>query len=622
MKILRLIFCFTTLLAGLPAQAVPPSYTYVDLGVPASLSGNTTAYSYATGINDAGTIVGAAGSSSTNPTAIVYAHGTMTDLGAQLSGGSFQYSYAYGINKAGDIVGSFYQSSAQNPQAFLYANGTFTNLVALSPTAQSAAYAVNSSDQVVGTSLDASGVTHAFVYSGGTMHDLGFLETELGAFSAALNINDSGVVVGDSENSTPVIEGVIIPHGFYTSSYVTSTGLIDMGVESVTVGETTSIYKEIAYAIDDSGTIIGGTCPVCPGLAFIDTKGVFTYLGTLSGDDSSYATAKNTLGQIVGASFVSNGSSAYSNQTYIPGATKFGTDRRAFLYQNGTMYDLNAISANIPSGWTLVEAAAINQSGQIVGYAIQGTIEQTNSVAHAFLLNPIPALYFQNGTLLGMLSINTTFLPNAWQGVGGMGAGWQERAIADINGDGVDDIIFQNGTLIGALIMSANGTPASWVGIGSMNAGWQLRGVAEITGDGNLDLIFQNGTLLGFLEVNGAGQPVSWNGIGAMGTGWELRAVASLDGTGQPDLIFQNGTSLGALMVNTSGVPTAWVAIGAMGSGWTLSDAVDVNDDGQPDLIFQSGTSLGSLQVNTSLLPIAWHGIGAMGAGWTLPGDY
>ena len=243
--------------------------------------------------------------------------------------------------------------------------------------------------------------------------------------------------------------------------------------------------------------------------------------------------------------------------------------------------------------------------------------------AGTFVGTPPPtSLFFQNGTSLGILSLNRTFLPNIWMEVGGMSSGWQERAIADINGNGVSDIIFQNGTLIGALMLDASGHPSSWVGIGSMSAGWQLRGAADITDDGNLDFIFQNGTLLGYLEINSSGQPVSWTGIGAMGTGWELRAVASLDGTGQPDLIFQNGTLLGALKVNTSGVPTAWVGIGAMGAGWTLSDAVDVNGDGQPDLIFENGTTLGALQVNTSFQPVTWHGIGAMGSGWTLPGDY
>jgi hypothetical protein len=251
-------------------------------------------------------------------------------------------------------------------------------------------------------------------------------------------------------------------------------------------------------------------------------------------------------------------------------------------------------------------------------------VEQGNDTVRKGMpsLDVFTSLFFQNGTSLGALSVNTAFLPVGWQGIGGMNSGWQERAIGDIKGDGVPDIIFQNGTQIGALLLNTSGTPVSWVGIGSMNAGWELCGAGDITDDGNLDLIFQNGTLLGFLEVNTSGAPVSWTGIGAMGSGWQLRAVASIDGTGQPDLIFQNGTVLGALQVGTNGLPTAWNGIGSMSAGWVLSDAVDLNDDGQPDLIFQNGTSLGALEVNTSFQPVAWHGIGAVSSGWTLPGDY
>ena len=231
-----------------------------------------------------------------------------------------------------------------------------------------------------------------------------------------------------------------------------------------------------------------------------------------------------------------------------------------------------------------------------------------------------PSLFFQEGTSLGILTLNTTSLPTAWQGIGAMSSGWQERAIADLNGDGIPDIIFQNGTLIGALIMNANGTPNSWIGIGSMNAGWQLYGAATITGDGNLDLIFQNGTLLGYLEVNHSGQPVSWNGIGAMGTGWQLRAVATLEASGRPDLIFQNSTLLGALQVSTVGVSTAWTGIGSLAVGWVVSGAVDVTGSGHPNLVLQNGDMLGALQINTSFQPIAWSGIGAMGSGWVLAG--
>ena len=56
------------------------------------------------------------------------------------------------------------------------------------------AYGINASGQVVGTSfISANNVTHAFLYSGGTMQDLGTLG---GRQSYAYGINASGQVVG------------------------------------------------------------------------------------------------------------------------------------------------------------------------------------------------------------------------------------------------------------------------------------------------------------------------------------------------------------------------------------------------------------------------------------------
>jgi len=258
----------------------------------------------------------------------------------------------------------------------------------------------------------------------------------------------------------------------------------------------------------------------------------------------------------------------------------------------------------------------------LINYTASAGVTVQNLVMINFLTLLSPPLFFQNGTALGSLTLNTSFQPTAWQGTGAMNSGWQERAVADVNGDGVPDIIFQNGTLLGALLLNAAGQPTGWVGMGSMGTGWELRGAADITGIGRPQLIFQNGTLLGLLTLSSSGAPTAWSGIGSMATGWDLRAVADLNASGRPDLIFQNGTSLGVLQLGTNGLPTAWNGIGAVSAGWTLSYAADIDADGQPDLIFQNGVELAGLRVNTSFQPVTWEGIGSMGSGWTLPGDY
>jgi probable HAF family extracellular repeat protein len=87
------------------------------------------------------------------------------------------------------------------------------------------------------------------------------------------------------------------------------------------------------------------------------------HLGALGGS-SSYGSAINNSGTVVGLSTIQNGS------------------YHAFISTNGRrMQDLNNL---IPAqtGWVLQEGAAINDTGQIAGY---GTL---NGQLHAFLLTP------------------------------------------------------------------------------------------------------------------------------------------------------------------------------------------------------------------------------------------
>jgi probable HAF family extracellular repeat protein len=159
--------------------------TFTDLTIAAGNNPNIR-LAQASAINDDGQITGYAyvnGSAH----AFIYRDGVMADLGTPQGCGS---SYGYAINAGGQVVG-YADTPAGVQRAFLYSNGQMTLL----GTAASVAHDINDSGQVVGSYSTGSGI-HAFLYSGGTMNDLGSLP---GASSnTAESINSRGQVVGFS----------------------------------------------------------------------------------------------------------------------------------------------------------------------------------------------------------------------------------------------------------------------------------------------------------------------------------------------------------------------------------------------------------------------------------------
>ena len=137
----------------------------------------------------------------------------------------------------------------------------------------------------------------------------------------------------------------------------------------------------IATAINDADEVVGQSAAAGQVLHAFLWRGGMHDLGTLGGDNRSYATSINNLGQVVGWSGHSTG--------VIIDYT------RAVLWENGTSVDLNEL---IPpdSGWVLDSAAAINNNSQIAGTG------RHNGVTRAFLLTPVR--HSQAGSLPGRIS--------------------------------------------------------------------------------------------------------------------------------------------------------------------------------------------------------------------------
>ena len=146
-------------------------------------------YSQALAINDNGLVVGQADVSDGNFHAFSY-DSSMHDLGTL----GADASTAYGVNITGQVVGG------SNYEAFLY-DGTMHNLGTLGGN-DSGARDINASGTIVGWSYLSGGPEHAFIYSGGSMHDMGTLPG--GNYASALAVNAVGQATGNALNSADV----------------------------------------------------------------------------------------------------------------------------------------------------------------------------------------------------------------------------------------------------------------------------------------------------------------------------------------------------------------------------------------------------------------------------------
>lgn len=178
---------------------------------------------------------------------------------------------------------------------------------------------------------------------------------------AATAINDRGQVVG--------ISGICdIAVGRRTAAHA----VLWDGGRAIDLGNLGTELWNTPMSINAQGDVVGfaGTDPNDldgnTTHAFLKPRhGAIRDLGTLNGDISSTASAINRWGRVVG----------YSNDE----AGHF----RAFVWQNGTMTDLNTLATDFAG--TLVLATDINDLGQITG---RGTDPDTGAIV-AFLATPV-----------------------------------------------------------------------------------------------------------------------------------------------------------------------------------------------------------------------------------------
>lgn len=161
----------------------------LDLGAP-------LVNSFATGINDAGQVVGTSWDD-INGIAFLWTAGAgFSDLG-NLPG--FRYAYATAINTSGQVVGQLSNDTGPIDGFFWTAGSGMTDLGALPGFAYIQPYAINAGGVVVGqASNDSPRSGRAFIWQNGTITDLNTLIPGGSGWvlSIAIGINDNGQITG------------------------------------------------------------------------------------------------------------------------------------------------------------------------------------------------------------------------------------------------------------------------------------------------------------------------------------------------------------------------------------------------------------------------------------------
>ncbi|NQU44014.1 S8 family serine peptidase [bacterium] len=233
--------------------------------------------------------------------------------------------------------------------------------------------------------------------------------------------------------------------------------------------------------------------------------------------------------------------------------------------------------------------------------------------------------------------------PALWTLGFGYEAGWRAerhpRLLADVNGDGLDDLVgFGDRGVTVALSTGASfSTPALWTpGFGYADF-WRIeetpRVLADVNGDGMADVLGfgSRGLIVSLSTGSQFATPTFWRaGFGAR-DGWtperHLRLAADVNGDGMADAVGfgDQGVMVSLSEGNSFAAPAPWSGFFGYDTGWRIDRhirlLVDMNGDDRVDIIgfFDDGVILSLAGTNGFFDPAAWVAGFGYDQGWRIP---
>jgi hypothetical protein len=166
---------------------------------------------------------------------------------------------------------------------------------------------------------------------------------------------------------------------------------------------------------------------------------------------------------------------------------------------------------------------------------------------------------------------------------------WELRLLADLSGDGREDLIWSNGTTQQTAFWTMVGV--NQVQSRVYNTGsWEPVFSGDLNGDGNSDVVFRLGNQIAFWFMDGVA--VTGSRVFNVAPEWVPVATGDFNGDGIDDLVWQNSSNnnVAIWLMNETGQPFDSVAY-PVPTGFTVFDTGDLNGNGRADLVFAGGTN-------------------------------
>lgn len=191
--------------------------------------------------------------------------------------------------------------------------------------------------------------------------------------------------------------------------------------------------------------------------------------------------------------------------------------------------------------------------------------------------------------------------------------GGGQVVIADLDGDGDDDILLRNPSNDElAYWLIQDGAIVAGGGLGGISDSWEFRGAGKINGDDIDDLVIYDtatsDVFIWFMAFNAGAVTVGSSATVGNSGGFVVKGVGQFNGDSVPDLLLQHSDStIATWYLDSNGAFAGGGAFGTPGAGWDAIAAMDVNNDGNSDLLLRNTgigqigfweTSSGALGVN------------------------